>query len=141
MGSFGRITSNKDLPADKMIIDLVQQAVELNENGVKVQKKRPAPKKELVVPDDLTAALKKNKAAQETFDNFPYSCKKEYVEWITEAKTEPTSATSASQRPSNGSPRANVEIGSTRIASSWVTNNLFLRTVFSQSAYQLPQVV
>jgi len=90
MGSFGRITSRKDLPPDEMLIKLIRQAVELNENGVKVDKKKPAAKKELLVPDMLTAALKKNKAAQKTFDNFPYSCKKEYVEWITEAKTEPT---------------------------------------------------
>jgi len=91
MGSFGRITSKKDLPPDDVLIKLVQQAVELNENGVKVQKAKPAvSKKELVIPDYLTAALKKNKAAQTTFDNFPPSCKKEYVQWITEAKTEPT---------------------------------------------------
>ena len=91
MGSFGRITSKKDLPPDDVIIKLVQQAVELNENGVKVPKAKPtATKKELVIPDYLTAALKKNKAAKTTFENFPYSCKKEYVEWLTEAKTEPT---------------------------------------------------
>jgi len=91
MGSFGRITSKKDLPPDDVLIKLVQQAVELNEKGVKVQKAKPAAsKKELVIPDYLTAALKKNKAAKTTFENFPYSCKKEYVQWITEAKTEPT---------------------------------------------------
>jgi uncharacterized protein YdeI (YjbR/CyaY-like superfamily) len=90
MGSFGRITSKKDLPTDDTIVRLVQQAVGLNENGIKVAKPKPTAKKELVVPDYLKAALKKNKAAQKTFENFPYSCKKEYVEWITEAKTEPT---------------------------------------------------
>ena len=90
MGSFGRIASKKDLPPDDVIIKLVRQAVELNENGVKVEKKKPAAKKELVIPDYLTAALKKNKAAQKTFEGFPYSCKKEYVEWITEAKTDAT---------------------------------------------------
>ena len=90
MGSFGRITSKKDLPSDDTIVKLVQQAVELNENGVKVAKPKPAAKKELVVPNYLTDALKKNKAAQKTFENFPPGSKKEYVEWITEAKTEPT---------------------------------------------------
>ena len=90
MGSFGRITSKKDLPPDDVIIKLVQQAVELNENGVKVDKKKPVVKKEIVVPDYLTAALKKNKAAQKTFEDFPYSCKKEYVDWLTEAKTDAT---------------------------------------------------
>ena len=90
MGSFGRITSVEDLPGDDVIIGIVRQAVELNEKGIKVNKKPAAGKKELVVPDYLTAELKKNKAARDTFENFPYSCKKEYVEWITEAKTDAT---------------------------------------------------
>jgi len=91
MGSFGRITSLKDLPSDKVLVSLIQQAMELNEKGIKVPKKAAAnEKEELVVPDVLTAALKKNKAARETFENFPYSCRKEYVQWITEAKTDAT---------------------------------------------------
>ena len=119
MGSFGRITSKKDLPPDDTIIKLVQQAVELNEKGVKAAKAKPATaKKELVVPDYLTAALKKNKAAQKTFENFPYSCKKEYVEWITEPKPN-RRAKSVSPRPSNGCPKENEEIGNTRTV-SWL---------------------
>lgn len=90
MGSFGRITSLKDLPNDKVLTDIVRHAVELNEKGIKISKKPADSKKELVVPDYLTNALKANKAARETFDNFPYSCKKEYVQWITEAKTDAT---------------------------------------------------
>jgi uncharacterized protein YdeI (YjbR/CyaY-like superfamily) len=89
MGSFGRITSVKDLPSDKVMIQLIQQAVELNEKGVKLVKK-PVEKKELVIPKDLTAALSKNKTANATFDKFAYSHKKEYVQWIEEAKTEAT---------------------------------------------------
>ena len=49
-------------------------------------------RKELVVPADLTAALKKSKQALATFEGFSYSHKKEYVEWITEAKREETRA-------------------------------------------------
>ena len=90
MGSFGRIESLDDLPADDLFIALVRQAAELNEKGIKVEKKKPAAKKELVVPDYLAAALKNDKKARETFESFPYSCKKEYVEWITEAKTDAT---------------------------------------------------
>ena len=90
MGRFGRITSLKDLASDKVMLGLIHQAMELNEKGIKVPKKPAGPKKELVVPDVLTKALSKNKAAKTTFESFPYSCKKEYVEWITEAKTEPT---------------------------------------------------
>ena len=90
MGSFGRITSLDDLPTDRVMIELIKQAAKLNDDGVKVQRKAPAPKKEVVVPADLTKALSKNKAAKTAFGNFSYSHKKEYIEWIEEAKTEPT---------------------------------------------------
>jgi uncharacterized protein YdeI (YjbR/CyaY-like superfamily) len=35
----------------------------------------------------MLAAIKKNKRAQATYDTFSPSCKREYIEWITEAKT------------------------------------------------------
>ena len=91
MGSFGRITTLKDLPSDKVIIGLIRQAMELNEKGINVQKaKKPAEKKEIVVPDDLAAALAKDKKAKAQFEKFSNSHRREYVMWITEAKTEPT---------------------------------------------------
>ena len=91
MGSFGRIKSLKDLPSDKTFKKLILDAMKLNDDGIKVAKAKPAGgKKELVVPDILKAALKTNALAAETFNNFPYGCKKEYVEWINEAKTDPT---------------------------------------------------
>ena len=90
MGSFGRLTSVKDLPSDKVMIALIKQAAKLNEDGVKVQRKAPAPKKELVVPPDLTKALSKNKTAKAAFEKFSHSHKKEYIQWIEEAKTDTT---------------------------------------------------
>jgi uncharacterized protein YdeI (YjbR/CyaY-like superfamily) len=90
MGSFGRITSIKDLPPDKVMIGLIHQAVELNEQGVKVPKAKPATKKDVVVPKDLMSALSKNRSAKTVFENFSPSHKREYVMWIEEAKTEPT---------------------------------------------------
>ena len=42
------------------------------------------------MPDYLTAALKKHKVAKKNFENFSYSHKKEYIEWLTEAKREET---------------------------------------------------
>ncbi len=91
MGSFGRIGSLADLPDNKLMIGLIRQAVKLNEEGVKI-KRAPVSKdkQELVVPEILTVELSKNMAAKKTFDEFPYSKKKDYVEWITEAKTEAT---------------------------------------------------
>ena len=91
MGSFGRIASVKDLPDDKTMLKLIRDAVQLNEAGVKVPKtKKVEIKKELVIPECLSKALTKDKKAAKTFEGFPYSCKKEYIDWITEAKTEPT---------------------------------------------------
>lgn len=89
MGNFGRLTSMKDLPGDKKLIAYIKKAVELNERGV--QKKRaPREKQKVTVPSDLKAALAKNAKARKTFENFSYSHKKEYVQWITDAKREET---------------------------------------------------
>lgn len=90
MGSFGRLTSIDDLPDDNTLKKLILDAVSLNEKGIKVKKTVSTNKKELVVPEVLTASLEANTFAAETFNNFPYSKKKDYVEWITEAKTEAT---------------------------------------------------
>ena len=88
MGSFGRITSLADLPDDATMIRFVQEAAKLNESGAP-GRPRPAahaPKKELPVPTDLAAALKKNKTAAKRFADFRPSHRKEYIEWIVEAK-------------------------------------------------------
>ncbi len=93
MGHFGRITSLKDLPPDKTILAYIREAMELNELGVPLPSTRKDGKKtskEVIVPDEILKALKKNKAALKTFETFPPSHKREYIEWITEAKTEPT---------------------------------------------------
>lgn len=89
MGHLGRITSVKDLPSDKKIFSYIKEAMKLNDEGKKVVKK-PAEGKEPEVPAYFLKALKSNKAAQKTFENFSPSAKKEYVMWIVEAKTEDT---------------------------------------------------
>ena len=86
----GRIESLSDLPSDKTLITLVKKAAKLNDDGVKVAKKPPAARKPLEVPSYFTAALRKNKQAQTAFKGFSYSHQKEYVEWLTEAKTDAT---------------------------------------------------
>jgi len=91
MGSFGRIKSLADLPDDKTMKKLIVDAMRLNDEGIKAAKPKPSgEKKELVVPEILVAALETNALASETFNNFPYSKKKDYVEWINEAKTDAT---------------------------------------------------
>lgn len=92
LSTFGKIASLEDLPDDSVIIELVQKAVELNEKGINVPKKKAAVKQQLDVPPILLEALARNEKAVETFAAFPYSGKKEYVEWIVDAKTEVTRA-------------------------------------------------
>ncbi|MDP4147925.1 MAG: YdeI/OmpD-associated family protein [Bacteroidota bacterium] len=91
MGHIGKITSLKDLPPDKVMLAYIKEAAILNEEGVKLppREKKP-PRQELPMPPALGAALKKNKKAQAAFDGFPPSHRREYIEWITEAKTEET---------------------------------------------------
>jgi uncharacterized protein YdeI (YjbR/CyaY-like superfamily) len=82
----GRITSLRDLPPVSKLKGYVRRAAKLNEEGVKA----PAPKKPLVIPRDVAAALTKNAKARETFDRLSRSQRREYVEWVAEAKTEAT---------------------------------------------------
>ena len=91
MGHLGRITSLKGLPSDKKLTVYIKEAMKLNELGKKLPSKtKTTEKKELEVPEYFMKAIKKNKKALQTFEAFPYSHKKEYVSWITEAKTEET---------------------------------------------------
>ena len=90
MGNFDRITSLKDLPSDKILTAYIKEAMQLNEENIKLPAKKKAAVKELKMDDDFDAALKKNKTAQSVFENFTPGKKKDYIEWITEAKTEAT---------------------------------------------------
>jgi len=91
MGHLGKITSLKYLPSDKKIISWIKEAMLLNDNGIKLPAKaNPAATKEMGVPDYFNKALVKNKKAKQVFDAFAPGKKKEYIIWITGAKTEDT---------------------------------------------------
>jgi uncharacterized protein YdeI (YjbR/CyaY-like superfamily) len=90
MGQLGRITSIEDLPSERTLTSYVKKAAKLNDEGVKAERGPRRAQHQLEVPEDLTQALKKNKKALTTFEAFPPSHKREYVEWIVEAKREET---------------------------------------------------
>ena len=92
MGSYGKMTSVDDLPAKKTLLAHIRKAMKLNEDGVKSRARKAAPKPPPETPADLAAALEKNKPAQAAFDAFPPGCKREYIDWIVEAKREETRA-------------------------------------------------
>ncbi|MEP7195587.1 MAG: YdeI/OmpD-associated family protein [Saprospiraceae bacterium] len=89
MGHLGKITSIKDLPKDKILIKYIHQAMKLIDQGAKLERK-PSAKEEIEVPDYFLKAINKNKASKTNFEAFPYSHKKEYIQWIVEAKTDVT---------------------------------------------------
>jgi hypothetical protein len=89
MGQFGRIAALSDLPGDAAILGYVRQARTLADAGVKLGPVRRA-KKPLPVPPALTAALKKKAGAVARFKAFSPSQRREYSEWIAEAKTAAT---------------------------------------------------
>jgi len=90
MGHLGRITSIDDLPSEKVLTGYVKTAARLNEEGVRVERTARRPKPPVEAPADLLRALEKNKKAHAAFEAFPPSHKRDYVEWIVEAKGEDT---------------------------------------------------
>lgn len=90
MGDFGKIKSLKDLPPDSVLLKYIKEACQLNAEGIKVVKVKSSAPKTITIPSDLKNALAEVKEAQANFAAFSYSKKNEYVEWITEAKTDTT---------------------------------------------------
>ena len=91
MGHLGKIQSMADLPPDELIKAALQEAMSLNEHKIKVAKvAKPVSPQAQVVPEDFRDLLNENPAAALTFDQFSPSNRKEYLEWIAEAKTEAT---------------------------------------------------
>ena len=90
MGSFGKIRSLADLPAESEFARMAAEAMKLTDENVKAPPKPKAPRAPIVVPAALKAALVKNKKAAAAFDAFSYSHRKEYVAWIAEAKRDET---------------------------------------------------
>lgn len=91
MGQLGRITSLKDLPSDSILKKYIKEAMALNDTGVKWPTgKKTLQTKSIELPDYFATALNKQKKAKATFEKMPPSHQKEYLEWITEAKTELT---------------------------------------------------
>jgi len=92
MGSLGKLTSVADLPARKQMLDLLRQATAFIDKGEYTSpiatrnKVVKAPAAAPEAPLEFTTALKANKKAAAVFAAFSPSCKKEYVEWIVDAK-------------------------------------------------------
>lgn len=92
MGQFGRIESLADLPAEAELEARIREAATLLDTGAKPARPARAPRAEAEVPPDLAEALAQDATASATFTGFPPSCRREYCEWIADAKRPETRA-------------------------------------------------
>lgn len=90
MGHFGRITALSDLPPKKVLMGYLKKAMQLNEERIKLERRSPTSRKPLPVPAELKRALARNTNAAATFESLSPSHRREYSEWISEAKSEET---------------------------------------------------
>jgi len=80
------LESIADLPPKRTLAGYIKKAMALNEGGVSTPR---APRERVTsarVPADLNAALRRSIKAKETFEKLSPSHRREYVEWIVEAK-------------------------------------------------------
>ncbi|MES2057387.1 MAG: YdeI/OmpD-associated family protein [Pseudomonadota bacterium] len=93
MGQFGKLTATGDLPDEAVFDALIREAAALVDAGAggRTRAARP-PKPEAEVPPELAEALADDDFAAATFNAFPPSCRREYCEWIGDAKRPETRA-------------------------------------------------
>lgn len=92
MGHLGRIEILDDLPPEQEMAALLRRAVELNEQGVKAPRTRTGSRPDVPVPEPLLEALAAHGGPLERWEAFAPSHRREYAEWIADAKTEATRA-------------------------------------------------
>jgi len=96
-GSFGRITSVKELPSKRVFAGYIKAAMALNDAGITVKRAKSKSKPEAKMPKELAAALAKNRKAKAHFEKFPPGQRREYCDWIAEAKREETKTARVTQ--------------------------------------------
>ena len=97
MGSFGRIASLDDLPDRAAFAALMAKAAALAASGGASPRPIKHPKPELDTPADFAAALDADPPARATFDAFTPAARRDYLQWIAEAKRPETRAARIAQ--------------------------------------------
>lgn len=89
-GQFGRIVCLADLPSDAVLIAKIREGMAMIDVGEKPRRVARPPRPEPEVPPALAEALAGDAAAMATFTAFTPSCRREYCEWVGEAKRDET---------------------------------------------------
>lgn len=99
IGQFGRIAALADLPPEDELAAKLRAARDrvLAKGTARKAGATRKPKPEIPMPGDFGAALEKVPAAREAFDKFAPSHRRDYLEWISEAKAPATRAKRVAQ--------------------------------------------
>ena len=92
MGQFGKLKSIADLPPDAELDRLIRQAGELARSERAPRKAKHVQAEPQLHPD-FAAALDKAPIAKAAFEGFGPGARREYLDWIAEAKRDETRAT------------------------------------------------
>jgi uncharacterized protein YdeI (YjbR/CyaY-like superfamily) len=90
MGQFGKLRSLDDLPGEAELDDLIRQAAELAKTAPAPRKVKHEPKPPAAMHPEFAAALKASPKAQQVLDGFPPSARREYLDWVADAKQDAT---------------------------------------------------
>jgi len=90
MGQFGKLTSVDDLPGDEEFDALVREAAALAKTAPAPRKVKHEPKPPAGLHPDFARALDANPRAKTALDGFPPSARRDYLDWIAEAKQDKT---------------------------------------------------
>lgn len=92
MGQLGKLTSVDDLPADDQLDAMIREAVALADAAPAPRQRKHEPKASSEIHPEFAEALKANPKALEVLDGFPPSARRDYVDWIADAKQDKTRA-------------------------------------------------
>jgi hypothetical protein len=93
MGDLGKLAKVADLPDEITFADWIAKAKQLIDDGVKpphVEGRGKHAKPEIPMVPELATALDASAAAKATWNAFPPGCRREYLEWIADAKRDET---------------------------------------------------
>lgn len=90
MGQFGKVTTINQMPSKEVLFQYIKEAMQLKEAGEKMKSGTQKIPRQLNIPDAMTHALNNHPVAKANFENFSQSNKNDYIEWISDAKTETT---------------------------------------------------
>lgn len=88
MGQLGKLLSVADLPSH--LDSMISKAADLAGHSAAPPRPKREPKPMPPIHPEFVAALEKKPMARATFDGFPPSCRREYLDWIAEAKRDET---------------------------------------------------